>query len=125
MIIGFFEEFLLFFKVLSVDTRAILAIITLRFKPGFYQRRVLLAGSNNNSYQLMWILGLALTLPMILLCGPLAGYLVGYSLVNKLHLPGFLLPLLMIFGLVASGTQTYLLIRKLMLTQKNQKNPEK
>jgi hypothetical protein len=83
-----------------------------------------LAGPNNNSFQLMWMLGLALTLPMILLCGPLAGYLIGFVLVKKLGLPGFLLPLMMVVGLLASGAQTYFLIRKLMTTQ-NQSRPKK
>lgn len=71
----------------------------------------------------MWMLGLALTLPMILLCGPLAGYFFGYALVKKLHLPGYLMPVLIVIGLLASAAQTVALIRKLMTVLKNQ-NPK-
>ena len=75
----------------------------------------------DSSYRLLWwILGLAMTLPMILLCGPLAGYFFGYVLVNKLHLPGFLLPLLIAVGLAGSAGQIFFLIRKLMMIQKSQ-----
>jgi hypothetical protein len=59
------------------------------------------------------MLGLTLTLPMILLSGPLAGYLIGSLLINKFNSPKFLLPLLMVLGLVASGVQSYRLIKKL------------
>jgi hypothetical protein len=69
--------------------------------------------AQNENYRLFWMLGLALTLPMILLSGPLAGYLISMILVNKMGLPGFLTPALMALGLVGSGLQTYRLIKKL------------
>lgn len=67
------------------------------------------------------MLGLALTLPMILLSGPLAGYLIGeLLLVKKLGLPTLVSPLLMGLGLVGSAWQSYLLILKI-----NQGRPKK
>jgi hypothetical protein len=72
-----------------------------------------LTAQKDNPYRLLWMLGLTLTLPMILLSGPVAGYLIGYLLVNKIGWPNFLLPLLMVFGLIASGMQSYRLIKKL------------
>ena len=72
-----------------------------------------LTAQKDNSYRLLWMLGLTLTLPMILLSGPLAGYLMGYVLINKLGLPKFLMPALMVLGLIASGVQAYRLIKKL------------
>lgn len=61
----------------------------------------------------MWMLGLALTLPMILLGGPLAGYLIGQLLVKKLNAISAVIPILMIIGLVGSGIQAFRLIQKL------------
>lgn len=62
---------------------------------------------------MLWMMGLALTLPMILLSGPLAGYFISYLLINKLGLPGFLTPALMGLGLLGSCLQSYELIKKL------------
>ncbi len=61
----------------------------------------------------MWMLGLTLTLPMILLGGPLAGYLIGNLLVKKMNLASWTTPVLMAIGFAGSGWQTYQLIRKL------------
>ncbi len=71
-----------------------------------------------NSYRLLWMLGLALTLPMILLSGPVAGYLISYLLVKYAGMPEKLTPLLVVLGLAASGLQAFSLIQKL----KNQTN---
>lgn len=59
------------------------------------------------------MLGLALTLPMILLCGPVAGYLISYWLIANFGLPSYLSPVLMGLGLLGSGIQCYRLIRRL------------
>ena len=59
------------------------------------------------------MLGLALTLPMILLAGPAAGFAIGYWLIHQFHAPGFVIPVGMGFGLVGSGMQTYRLIRRI------------
>lgn len=72
-----------------------------------------MAGLNDNSYRLLWMLGLALTLPMILLSGPLAGYLISHLLVTRFTLPEALTPIFMGLGLVGSGMQAYQLIQKL------------
>jgi hypothetical protein len=67
----------------------------------------------------MWMLGLALTLPMILLAGPLAGFLVGqFILVKQFGLPPATAPIAMVVGLIGSGLQTIRLIQKLKQTQK-------
>jgi hypothetical protein len=65
------------------------------------------------------MLGLALTLPMILVSGPIAGYCIGVWLIQQFHGPSFLVPLLMGLGLLGSGLQSYRLIRRLAQNQKN------
>ena len=77
-----------------------------------------LTGQKEDPYRLMWMLGLALTLPMILLSGPLAGYLIGWALVKR-GSPGFVSPLLMALGLFGSGLQSYALIKKLYQNRKS------
>ena len=62
----------------------------------------------------MWMLGLALTLPMILLSGPLAGFLIGqWVLVKQFNMPVSTTPTLMILGMMGSGIQAFRLIKKL------------
>ncbi len=65
------------------------------------------------------MLGLALTLPMILLSGPLVGYLIGQLLVNRFGISASATPILMALGLAGSGLQAFQLIRK--LNQNSQK----
>jgi len=72
-----------------------------------------MADQKDNPYQLLWMLGLALTLPMILICGPLAGYFISILVVNHFGGPAFLTPMLMALGLMASGMQAWRLIRRL------------
>jgi hypothetical protein len=72
-----------------------------------------LAGQKENPYKLFWMLGLALTLPMILLSGPIAGYFLGILLIRQFQLPAPLMPVCMILGLLGSGWQSAQLIRKL------------
>ena len=79
-----------------------------------------MAGQNNNSYKLLWMLGLALTLPMLLLAGPAAGYAIGYWLIRQFHAPAFSIPLSMGIGLIGSGIQTYGLIRRISNNQKTE-----
>ena len=74
---------------------------------------------DQNSYRLLWMLGLALTLPMILLSGPLAGFLAGQWLMNQFNVNAAIKPALMAAGLLGSGFQAYQLIRKLNQSQKN------
>lgn len=72
-----------------------------------------MAGQNNNTYRLLWMLGLAITLPMILMAGPVAGYFVSWVLIHQLGAPEILTPILMAMGLVGSGLQAYRLIQRL------------
>jgi len=72
-----------------------------------------LAEESNNNDRLLWMLGLAITLPMILLSGPLAGYLIGLVFTEKLGWPDFLIPLCAVSGLVVSGVQSFRIIKKL------------
>jgi hypothetical protein len=60
------------------------------------------------------MLGLALTLPMILLGGPLAGYILSeFLLVKQLGMPQMTTPIFMVLGLVGSAIQVYRIIQKL------------
>lgn len=59
-----------------------------------------------------------MTLPMILLCGPLAGYLIGQLLEKQFGMPEMTTPMLMALGLVGSGMQAFQLIQKLNQTLK-------
>jgi len=79
-----------------------------------------LTDPKGNSYRLLWMLGLALTLPMILLCGPLAGFLISQLLVKKFGFSSALTPIFMGFGLIGSGWQAFRLIQKLNETRKNE-----
>ena len=60
------------------------------------------------------MLGAAITLPMVLVSGPLAGFLLGqYVLVNWWHVPASVIPIAIGLGFVASAVQTYRLIKKI------------
>ena len=77
-----------------------------------------LTGQNDNSYKLLWMLGLALTLPMLLLAGPVAGFALGYWLIHQFHAPAFAIPVGMGVGLLGSGMQAYQLIRRISNSKK-------
>ena len=63
--------------------------------------------------KLFWMLGLALTLPMVLLSGPLAGYLISQWLIGKWGwAPGTTLTLVLL-GLAGSIIQTVRILRLL------------
>ena len=68
----------------------------------------------------MWMLGLAMTLPMILLGGPLAGFLIGQLLVKKLKVDSAVTPILMAAGLAGSGLQAFRLIQRLNQNSKKE-----
>ena len=79
-----------------------------------------MADQKENSSRLLWMLGLALTLPMILLSGPLAGFLIGqFVLVKQFGMPSTVTPVLMVLGLVGSGIQAVQLIKKLKEIRSN------
>lgn len=68
--------------------------------------------------RLIWMSGLALTLPAVLLGGPFAGYLISQWLIERWHLTSHLTLVLMLAGLAASITQTIRILRKLYLANK-------
>lgn len=71
--------------------------------------------------KLFWMLGLALTLPMALLSGPFAGYLISQWLIQKWHwAPGITLALVLL-GLAGSAIQT-IRILKLLYKGSEKKN---
>jgi len=80
-----------------------------------------LADQKENSYHLLWMLGLALTLPMILLSGPIAGYFVSWLLIHYLGMSSATTPIFMSLGLFGSGLQAFYLIQKLKTANKFQK----
>lgn len=59
------------------------------------------------------MLGLAVTLPMVLLSGPLAGYLISQWLIQKWRLSPDLTLILMLVGLAGSIIQTVRLLELL------------
>jgi len=81
-----------------------------------------LADQKENSYHLLWMLGLALTLPMILISGPIAGYFVSWLLIHYLQMPSETTPVLMGLGLIGSGLQAFYLIQKLKQQTNSKKN---
>ncbi|MDD5218192.1 MAG: hypothetical protein PHN49_01115 [Candidatus Omnitrophica bacterium] len=72
-----------------------------------------MASQNHNNYRLFGILGLALTLPMILIGGPLAGFILGHAAVKYLSGPKILITIGMILGLAGSGIQSVRIIQKI------------
>ena len=63
--------------------------------------------------KLFWMLGLALTLPMALLSGPFAGYLISQWLIRKWHWVPATTLALMLLGLAGSAVQTVRILRLL------------
>lgn len=63
---------------------------------------------------MLWMLGAAITLPMILASGPIAGYVLGrYILVKFFDAPGLTVAFAVALGFLASGVQAYRLIQKI------------
>ena len=61
-----------------------------------------------------------MTLPMILLSGPIAGYAIGhYLLVKYFHQPSWVTLLLVGLGFFASAMQAYLLIKRIKKLDKS------
>jgi len=67
------------------------------------------------------MLGLALTLPMILLSGPLGGYLIGWWLIHQFGVDDMVIPVFLILGLIGSGLHAF----KLILRLKDSQQPKK
>ena len=60
------------------------------------------------------MLGAAITLPMILVSGPIAGYVLSrYLLIRFFNAPNALVPIFILLGFLASGVQAWQLIQKI------------
>ncbi|HNX67917.1 MAG TPA: hypothetical protein PLL75_00555 [Candidatus Omnitrophota bacterium] len=68
--------------------------------------------------RLFWMLGLALTLPMVLLSGPLAGYLISRWLIQQWHFDTGLTLILTLLGLAGSTLQTVRILKQLYRAEK-------
>lgn len=80
-----------------------------------------MTAQKDNSYRRMWVFGLAFTLPIMILCGGLAGYFSSVVLVQHLGLPGYLTPALIGLGLVISGLKAFSLVQRLNVNSNKQK----
>ncbi len=60
-------------------------------------------------------------LPLILLSGPLAGYVLGRLAITKLGVPNAALPVLVGLGIVASGIQSFRLIKQIQQSDMDKK----
>lgn len=69
--------------------------------------------------RLFWMLGLALTLPMVLLSGPFVGYLISQWLIGKWGWPSGTTLVLTLLGLAGSVTQTVRILRLLYKGSEN------
>jgi len=79
---------------------------------------------SSNTYRSLWMLGLALTLPMILVSGPIAGYLISYWITLAWNdAPTHLTPALMVLGLIGSGLQTAKIIKKFSELNSKKESP--
>lgn len=63
--------------------------------------------------RLFWMLGLAITLPMVLLSGPLAGYLISQWMIKTWHCNSNLTLILVLLGLAGSIVQTIKILKQL------------
>jgi len=67
----------------------------------------------------MWMLGAAMTVPFLLLGGPLAGYCLGQLLlVNYFAWPAIWGPISIVLGFVAAAMQVYRIIKKMKDSEK-------
>lgn len=67
----------------------------------------------NNLPQLFRMLGLAVTVPTVLISGPLAGFLAGQWLIQKWNFPSESSIILVLLGLFASAVQTVRILKRL------------
>ena len=87
----------------------------------FIPSRGPVTGSEKDSYKSLWMLGAAMLLPLILLSGPLAGYVLGRLAITKLGVPNAALPVLVGLGIVASGIQSFRLIKQIQQSDMDKK----
>ncbi|OGW72373.1 MAG: hypothetical protein A2Y02_00920 [Omnitrophica bacterium GWA2_52_12] len=80
-----------------------------------------MTGSEKDSYKSLWMLGAAMLLPLILLSGPLAGYVLGRLAITQLGMPGVAMPILVGLGIVASGIQSFKLIKQIQQSDPDKK----
>lgn len=80
-----------------------------------------MTAQKENSYRRMWVWGLALTLPIMILCGGLTGYFISVLFVQRMGLPAILTPALTGLGLIISVLKSYSLIQRMNANSIKQK----
>lgn len=68
---------------------------------------------NNNNFKLVRQMGLAITIPMMLLAGPLVGWFIGSWLDKKFGTNPWLLIILLVLGTTASVRETIKIIKEI------------
>jgi uncharacterized protein YqgC (DUF456 family) len=73
----------------------------------------LLLNRKNDLQTLFWLLGMAITLPMALLSGPLAGYFLSQWLIQRWHFNSKSTIILVLLGLLGSLVQTVRIVKRM------------
>ena len=74
---------------------------------------------SNNKYKLARQMGIAITIPMVLLSGPLVGWFLGSWLDRKLGTEPWFLIILLVLGIVASVKETVRMIKDISRDDNN------
>ena len=70
--------------------------------------------NQKDDYKSLWMMGAAMMLPLILVSGPIAGYVLGHFVgVRYLKLPQLTIPIFIGLGFVASAVQIVKLIKQI------------
>lgn len=78
--------------------------------------------SENNPYEQFWILGIAMMIPLALVSGPLAGYLLWRFVgARYLGLTSHWMFVFIVFGMTASGLHVASLIKRIQDTDSKRK----
>ena len=81
-----------------------------------------MTGQKGSSDRPLLVLGAAIALPMILASGPLAGFVIGqYVLVKYVGMSSSWVVWFVVLGFIASGIQTFQLIRKIQSVDSKRK----
>ncbi len=82
-----------------------------------------MTNQKGESYRDLWMLGAVITVPLILLSGPFAGYLVGhFLLVGYFDLPQYCVGICVGLGIIGSGLQIVRIIQRIREFDSNKKS---